>query len=227
MSPRVAKPAPKPCRHQWGIWLNDTVPHDPMPIDGPMWEWCRRCHKVRKPKIVKPAPEVQVQPLAERSLVEDQGAPLITPLEVLQITPLAERPAYRTKCTPEARKAILQALEVGGISLTKAAQAAGIHRDTIYQWIKDDPTLSDDIYVAQGRAVLRNAANLATAARRDVRAMLALAERADPEYWEPRPIRIDLRVIAARVATELGLSDNEAEAIVEEMKRLNEPEAEC
>jgi hypothetical protein len=54
--------------------------------------------------------------------------------------------------------------------------------------------------------------------------MLALAERADPEYWEPRPIRIDLRVIAARVATELGLSDNEAEAIVEEMKRLNEPE---
>jgi hypothetical protein len=205
MSPRVAKPKaePKRCRHQWGIWPDDTVPHDPMPIDGPMWEWCRLCHKVRKPK---PAPEVQVQPLAERSLVEGQGAPKPDP-----------RLGVHPKRTPEIRKALLQALEVGGISLAKAAQAAGINPDTLVEWKKDDPSLSDDIDAARGRAVLRNAANLATAARRDVRAMIWLAEHGDPEFGEKR-IVIDIRQIAIKVLTKMGKPTDDAtvEALMEQ-----------
>jgi hypothetical protein len=56
--------------------------------------------------------------------------------------------------------------------------------------------------------------------------MIALAEKGDPEHWAPAPIAIDVRVIAARVAAEMGLSESEAATIIEEMKRLNEPEAE-
>jgi hypothetical protein len=171
--------------------------------------------RVRKPKIVKPAPEVQVKPPAEMSLVEVQGAP---------VPNLHDRPGQPTKRTPERRKAILQALEFGTISRTKAAQAVGISRDTLHEWLVNDPAFSDECDEAEGRAVVRNAGNIAVMARRDPKMALEVAKHNDREHWEDRPIRIDVRVIAARVAVELGLSGNQAEAIIEEMKRLTEPE---
>ena len=157
-------------------------------------------------KLAPPVPEDRVPPSTEGSLVEGQGAPKPDP-----------RLGVHPKRTPEIRKALLQALEVGGISLAKAAQAAGINPDTLVEWKKDDPSLSDDIDAARGRAVLRNAANLATAARRDVRAMIWLAEHGDPEFGEKR-IVIDIRQIAIKVLTKMGKPTDDAtvEALMEQ-----------
>lgn len=187
MSPRVAKPKAEP-----------------------------KPKRVRKPKVSQAASLVppplnpslvgDIQKGGDMSLVEGQGAPKPDP-----------RLGVHPKRTPEIRKALLQALEVGGISLAKAAQAAGINPDTLVEWKKDDPSLSEDIDAARGRAVLRNAANLATAARRDVRAMIWLAEHGDPEFGEKR-IVIDIRQIAIKVLTKMGKPTDDAtvEALMEQ-----------
>lgn len=53
-----------------------------------------------------------------------------------------------TKRTDATRATILRALKLGA-TYRLAAEAAGIHRDTLNQWMHDDPDFSDDVKKAE------------------------------------------------------------------------------
>jgi hypothetical protein len=118
--------------------------------------------------------------------------------------PVPAKRGAPSKRTPEIEQAIVSALEIGGISRTKAAEAAGINRDTLAEWLKD-PAFSARVTQAMGAAALRNAGFIAkNASRGSIQAQLELAKRLDPELWNP-PIQIDIRVMAKQTLADAGL----------------------
>jgi hypothetical protein len=162
-----------------------------------------------------------------RVIGADKPMPLRTPRKAT-VRETVVKAGQPTKRTPERRLAILQSLEAAPISLAKAAAAAGIHRDTLHEWLKDDPTFSDDIHEAKGKFVLRNAANIARLSQRDLRGALASAKATDPEFWEEH-IVIDVRSVAAQVAAAMGLGDDPAavEQLMVEARKMTGPKVEA
>lgn len=90
-----------------------------------------------------------------------------------------------TKRTAEARKLILEALEVGA-SYEDAASVGGISYETLNEWRKDEPEFSEECVRARARMRVAALATMRKAFKDDWRA----AERAliilNPEQYSPR-----------------------------------------
>jgi len=95
-----------------------------------------------------------------------------------------------TKFTPEKGEAIAQLIEVGNF-MAVAAQAHGVHKDTLYTWLKLGCEASRgpfrEFYLrvveARARAEARMVTIITLAAERDWRAAAFLLERRDPRRW--------------------------------------------
>ncbi|CAB4199230.1 hypothetical protein UFOVP1336_21 [uncultured Caudovirales phage] len=126
-----------------------------------------------------------------------------------------------SKKTEQRVEALLQSLRAGA-SRQRAAALAGIHRDTLYEWMKQDPAFSDAIEKAEAFAEFRFLARVATAAEneRSWQAAAWILERRFPNEWrrregveisgaEGKAIEVktsaDPAADAARLAATLGL----------------------
>jgi transposase-like protein len=95
-----------------------------------------------------------------------------------------------TKFTPDKGEAIAQLIEVGNF-MAVAAQAHGIHPDTLYAWLKRGREAKRgefrEFYLrvveARARAEARMVTIITLAAERDWRAAAFLLERRDPRRW--------------------------------------------
>jgi hypothetical protein len=114
--------------------------------------------------------------------------------------------------------AALDAYRNSGVVLL-AATAAGVHRATIYNWLKADPAFSDAWQAAGEDAVER----LELEARRRAMAtsdtlLTFLLKSLRPErYREHLDVRFDLRQEAERIASRVGV---DAEAAIAEAERI-------
>jgi hypothetical protein len=90
-----------------------------------------------------------------------------------------------TKKTEQRTEALLQSLRAGA-SRQRAAALAGIHRDTLYEWMKQDPAFSDAIEKAEGDAEVRNVAIIQRAADTTWQAAAWWLERKHKAEWSSR-----------------------------------------
>jgi len=83
--------------------------------------------------------------------------------------------------------AVIAALKAGA-TRTTAAGAAGIHRDTFYQWRKENPTFSYAVTRAEAQAEINCVESLFQASERgDWRAAVAWLSRRRREDWGGGP----------------------------------------
>lgn len=117
-----------------------------------------------------------------------------------------------TKKTEQRVEALLQSLRAGA-SRQRAAALAGIHRDTLYEWMKQDPAFSDAIEKAEAFAESRFLARVATAAENEKswQAAAWILERRFPNEWRRRE--------------GVEVSGTEGKAI--EVKSVGDPEADA
>lgn len=81
------------------------------------------------------------------------------------------------------QQAIIKALLVGN-TRKAAAEFAGVHRDTLYEWIKTSPTFSDMVTRAEASAEVGHVACLAKAAQAgDWRASIEFLKRRRRDDW--------------------------------------------
>jgi hypothetical protein len=92
-----------------------------------------------------------------------------------------------TKKTEQRVEALLQSLRAGA-SRQRSAALAGIHRDTLNEWMRLDPAFSDAIEKAEGFAEMRFLSRVATAAEneRSWQAAAWILERRFPNEWRKR-----------------------------------------
>lgn len=92
-----------------------------------------------------------------------------------------------TKKTEQRVEALLQSLRAGA-SRQRSAALAGIHRDTLHEWMKQDPAFSDAIEKAEAFAEARFLSRVATAAEneRSWQAAAWILERRFPKEWSKR-----------------------------------------
>lgn len=92
-----------------------------------------------------------------------------------------------TKKTEQRVEALLQSLRAGA-SRQRSAALAGIHRDTLNEWMKQDPAFSDAIEKAEAFAEARFLSRVATAAEneRSWQAAAWILERRFPNEWRKR-----------------------------------------
>lgn len=92
-----------------------------------------------------------------------------------------------TKKTEQRVEALLQSLRAGA-SRQRSAALAGIHRDTLHEWMKQDPAFSDAIEKAEAFAEARFLSRVATAAEneRSWQAAAWILERRFPNEWRKR-----------------------------------------
>lgn len=69
-----------------------------------------------------------------------------------------------TKRTDATRATILRALRHGA-TYKRAAEAAGIHRDTLHEWMRNDADFSDDVKKAHGQMMQTALASIEKAAK--------------------------------------------------------------
>ena len=123
-----------------------------------------------------------------------------------------------TVSTPKRKAAALDAYRNSGVVLL-AATAAGVHRATIYNWLKADPAFCDAWQAAGEDAIER----LELEARRRAMAssdtlLTFLLKSLRPErYREHLDVRFDLRQEAERIASRVGV---DAEAAIAEAERI-------
>ena len=128
-----------------------------------------------------------------------------------------------SKLTEPRTEAVLRALEMG-CTRRAAAGAAGIHHSTLYEWINNDPTFSDEVEKAENKAEASYLAAIANAVPRNWQAAAWWLERrkyADFARHDQVDMRIDVKAEARKAARELGLEDEDA-AIEEVMAILAE-----
>ncbi len=93
----------------------------------------------------------------------------------------------KTKKTPEYRKALLDAIELG-LSDKSACDYACVTPAFFYDWIKTDIEFSEDVTRARGKFVSALQAQIRLAAREDWRAASWLLSRRKPEDYAERQI---------------------------------------
>jgi DNA-binding XRE family transcriptional regulator len=128
--------------------------------------------------------------------------------------------------SPELEAAVLAGIEAG-LTQTDAAQAAGIHRITLYRWKTEDEDFADRLAMAESTAKQTLTAVIVAAAQARLpqswNAAAWLLERRWPDQYGPKArmeISVDVRQEAERLAAEHGLSVDdvlaEADTIVRE-----------
>lgn len=93
----------------------------------------------------------------------------------------------KTKKTPEYRKALLDAIELG-LSDKSACDYACVTPAFFYDWIKTDIEFSEDVTRARGKFVSALQTQIRLAAREDWRAASWLLSRRKPEDYAERQI---------------------------------------
>ncbi len=93
----------------------------------------------------------------------------------------------KTKKTPEYRKALIDAIELG-LSDKSACEYACVTPAFFYDWIKTDIEFSEDVTRARGKFVSALQAQIRLAAREDWRAASWLLSRRKPEDYAERQI---------------------------------------
>jgi len=114
----------------------------------------------------------------------------------------APKPTGRpTKLTDAALQTICQAITAGSTK-HHAAEAAGIHRDTLHDWTRRYPDVSDAIEKAEGMMVVRNVALIQTAATAGTwqAAAWLLERRHSDDFAKPT----EKRTLAGEVTTDGG-----------------------
>jgi transposase-like protein len=124
-----------------------------------------------------------------------------------------------SKLTEPRVEAVLLALEMG-CTRRAAAGAAGIHHSTLYEWINNDPTFSDEVEKAEDKAEATYLAAVANAVPKSWQAAAWWLERRKHQDYAQKvrvDVKIDLRAEITKLADELGLDPDaaiaEAEAI--------------
>jgi hypothetical protein len=93
------------------------------------------------------------------------------------------RRGRRTKYTPEVVKLICQMIS-RGLNYCQAADAAGIHRDTLHEWERQKPAFSDALKRAKASGVDRRLKRIERAAAKGAwQADAWWLERNHPETW--------------------------------------------
>ena len=97
------------------------------------------------------------------------------------------RAGQKTKKTPEYRKALIDAIELG-LSDKSACEYACVTPAFFYDWIKTDIEFSEDVTRARGKFVSALQAQIRKAALEDWRAGAWLLSRRKPEEYAERQI---------------------------------------
>ena len=97
------------------------------------------------------------------------------------------RAGQKTKKTPEYRKALLDAIELG-LSDKSSCDYACVTPAFFYEWIKTDVEFADDVTRARGKFVTALQAQIRKAALEDWRAASWLLSRRKPEDYAERQI---------------------------------------
>lgn len=99
--------------------------------------------------------------------------------------PKRTRVGAHTKRTPETRKALLEAIELG-LSDKSSCNYACCSQDFFYEWMKHDIEFSEDVQRARGRFVALHQATIRKAAQEDWKASAWLLARRQPEEYAER-----------------------------------------
>jgi len=128
--------------------------------------------------------------------------------------------ARPTKYGPEIHRAIVQSLEAG-MSRTTSAESNGIDRGTLAQWIDRKPAFSRDVQLAIGKAKARATVTITKAIQAgDAAVAFRYLSLMEPHEWRltvqvDHSGEINIRHIAAEVAAEFGVPEEEAVAEAE------------
>ena len=107
------------------------------------------------------------------------------------------------------KQALLQALR-NGHTRTDAAGLAGIHKDTLYEWLKRDPSFSDEVLRAELSAVDYHLGCWRDGAKDDWRASMEYLARRRPDDYA----RKETQQVYLQVGRELAqLSDEQLLAL--------------
>ena len=87
-----------------------------------------------------------------------------------------------TKRTDATRTTILKALRHGA-TYKRAAEAAGIHRDTLHEWMRNDPDFSEMVDAAVAESALFHLRNIKEHATDDWRASAWMMEHRFPHEY--------------------------------------------
>jgi len=125
------------------------------------------------------------------------------------------------KQSPDLKSAILELVEKG-LSLSRAAQAAGIHRSTVADWKRKDETFAADVGRAEALFIGRMVETIADAAQTDWRAGVELLKRRFPdEFSAVRKVEVtDAQEEQERRNEEIRTSIGYRRAILREAKAL-------
>ncbi|HYW87230.1 MAG TPA: hypothetical protein VFB50_05645 [Chloroflexota bacterium] len=123
-----------------------------------------------------------------------------------------------SKRTPEVERRLLDALRAGN-TRPHAARYAGIHEDTIVNWMRRSSAFSAAVEKAEADAITRHVANIAKAANDGQWTASAwwLERRYPNDYGRRDRIEVQVRQEAERLAAEMGLDTAE---IVELAQRI-------
>jgi len=135
--------------------------------------------------------------------------------------------ARPTKLTPEVASKIIAFVRTGNY-IEAAAAAAGIHKDTLYDWLKrgapgNEESDSDDIYrefsdaVLQARAEAQIRAVAGLLATGHYKAWAWWLERSNPRQWG----RIEYRGGAEDAENERDYAEQAKQKIIETLDRMN------
>jgi hypothetical protein len=124
-----------------------------------------------------------------------------------------------TLSTPKRKAAALEAYRASGVVLL-AATAAGVHRSTIYNWLRD-PAFLEAWQFAEADAIERLELQARTRAIAGSDSLLTFLLRSlKPEkYGQRLAVRVDFRLEAERIAARAGV---DVESILAEAERILE-----
>lgn len=123
-----------------------------------------------------------------------------------------------SKFTPDRVERILTALRAGNTRMAAAAYA-GVHRDTLADWMARHSAFSADVQKAEADAEVRHVANIAKAAQDGNWTASAwwLERRRHQDWGKVDRVEVNIRREAERLADELGLDATE---ILAEAERI-------
>lgn len=126
-----------------------------------------------------------------------------------------------TKYSKNISDAICRNLSLGA-TRTAAAQAAGIHRDTLAEWLKSFPAFSDAVARSEAEAEVRCAAAITKAMPSDWRAAAFWLSRRRNKSWGEKK-QIDLRNLTTEQLIAL-LNEEDSGGVGEAERDPAEPE---
>jgi hypothetical protein len=97
------------------------------------------------------------------------------------------------KKTPELVEQIIE-LVGSGTPITHAAQACGIDRGTVYDWLENDPTFTTEIKKRRSLAVHERVEAIRAAQNKNWTAAAWYLERQYPEEFGIRPEKKDIKI---------------------------------